>query len=108
MGKNVLPCRRPRFDSWVRKVPWRREWLLTPVFLPGESHEQKSLAGYSPWSRKELDITEQIEVMLNRRSVVATRKQDFGRHGLCSRFYFLEEKSSMYEITYNRKDSSGI
>ena len=36
------------FDSWPRKIPWRRKWLPTPVFLPGESHGQKSLEGYSP------------------------------------------------------------
>ena len=41
--------RRPRLDSWVRKIPWRRKWQPTPVFLPGESHGQRSLAGYSPW-----------------------------------------------------------
>ena len=38
-----------RFDPWVRKIPWRRKWEPTPVFLPGESHGQRSLAGYSPW-----------------------------------------------------------
>ena len=52
-------CRRPGFDSWVGNIPQRREWLLTPVFLPGESHGQRSLAGYSPWGPKELDMTEQ-------------------------------------------------
>ena len=36
----------------------RREWLPTPIFLPGESHEQSSLVGYSPWGRKELDTNE--------------------------------------------------
>ena len=40
------------FDPWVRKIPWRRAWQSTPVFLPGESHGQRSLAGYSPWGRK--------------------------------------------------------
>ena len=44
-----LKCKRPGFDLWVRKIPWRREWLLTPVFLPGEFHEQRSLVGYTPW-----------------------------------------------------------
>ena len=39
---------------------WRRAWLPTPVFLLGELHGQRSLAGYSPWGRKELDRTEQI------------------------------------------------
>ena len=49
---------RCRFDPWARKSPWRRKWLPTPVFLPGESHGQRTLAGYSPWGRKELDIME--------------------------------------------------
>ena len=40
--------RRCRFDPWVRKMPWRRKWQSTPVFLPGKSHGQRSLAGYSP------------------------------------------------------------
>ena len=42
------------------QFPWRREWLLTPVFLPGESHGQRSLVGYSPWGRKKLDMIEQL------------------------------------------------
>ena len=37
------------FNPWVRKTPWRRTWQPTPVFLPGESHGQRSLVGYSPW-----------------------------------------------------------
>ena len=45
-------CRRPGFDPWVRKIPWRRKWQPSPVFLPGESHGQRSLEGYSPWGRK--------------------------------------------------------
>ena len=44
--------KRRRFDSWVKKIPWRRAWQPTPVSLPGESHGQRSLAGYSPWGRK--------------------------------------------------------
>ena len=45
-------CRRRRFNPWVRKISWRRKWLPTPVFLPGKSHGQRSLAGYSPWGHK--------------------------------------------------------
>ena len=41
----------------IDKDPWRRKWQPTPVFLPGKSHGQRSLAGYSPWSSKELDMT---------------------------------------------------
>ena len=51
---------RPGFDPWVRKIPWRRKWKPTPVFLPGESHGWRSLVGYSPWGRKELDTTERL------------------------------------------------
>ena len=54
-------CRRPKrhgFNPWVGKIPWRRAWQPTPVFLPGESHGQGSLAGYSPWGHKESDMTE--------------------------------------------------
>ena len=40
------------FDPWVRKIPWRRTWQPTPVFLPGKSHGQRSLVGYTPWVAK--------------------------------------------------------
>ena len=46
------------FKSWVRKIPWKRERLSSPEFLPGETHGQRSLAGYSLWSHKDLDTTE--------------------------------------------------
>ena len=61
-GKRILLRRRShrrcRFDPWVRKICWRRAWQPTPVFLPGESHRQRSLEGYSPQSRKESNTTE--------------------------------------------------
>ena len=41
--------KRSRFNTWVKKMPWKRAWQPTSVFLPGESHGQRSLAGYSPW-----------------------------------------------------------
>ena len=47
--------KRHGFNPWVGKIPWRREWQPPPVHLPGESHGQRSLAGYSPQGRKELD-----------------------------------------------------
>ena len=52
-------CKRHKiggFDPWVRRIPWRRAWQPSPVFLPGESHGQRSLAVYSPWDRKEPDM----------------------------------------------------
>ena len=48
------------FDSWIRKMPWRRKWQSPPAFLPGESHGWRSLIGYTPWGRKESDTTEQL------------------------------------------------
>ena len=45
-------CQRCGFDPRIGKIPWRRKWQPTPVFLPGKSHKQRSLAGYSPWGRK--------------------------------------------------------
>ena len=45
------------FDPWVGKIPWRRAWQSIPVFLPGESQGQRSLAGYSPWGHTESDMT---------------------------------------------------
>ena len=49
---------------WVGKIPWRREWLPTLISLPGEFHGQKSLAGDSPWSPKELGMTERLTLSL--------------------------------------------
>ena len=50
--------RRLRFDPSVGKIPWRRKWQPTPVFLSGKFHGQRSLVGYSPWGCKESDMTE--------------------------------------------------
>ena len=50
--------RRSGIYPWVRKIPWRRAWQSTPVFLPRKSHGQRRLTGYNPYSRKELDTTE--------------------------------------------------
>ena len=45
-------CRKYRFDPWVEKIPWRRKWQPTLVFLPWKSHGQRSLGGYNPWGHK--------------------------------------------------------
>ena len=57
-----LQCRRPRFNPWVRKIPWRREWQPIPVLLPGKSHGLRSLVGCSPQGHKELDTTEKLHM----------------------------------------------
>ena len=52
-------CRRYRrheFAPWTRQIPWRRKWQLAPVFLPGKSHGQRILAGYSPWDHKRVGL----------------------------------------------------
>ena len=53
---------RPGFDPWVGKIPWRRKWQHTPVFLPGESHGLRSLADCSSQGCKELDTTERLHL----------------------------------------------
>ena len=57
MVKDLPAMHRSRFSPWVRKIPWRRKWHPTPVFLPGELHGQRSLAGYIPGVTKEPDTT---------------------------------------------------
>ena len=61
--KSTCQWRRSGFDPWIRKILWRRKWKPTPVFLPGKSHGQKSLRGYSPWGCKTV------------RHVLATKQQ---------------------------------
>ena len=58
--ESAYQYRKFRFSSWVRKIPWRRKWQPNAVFLPGESHGQRSLAGYSPRRHTESDMTEQF------------------------------------------------
>ena len=57
MIKNLSPVQETWVEPWVRKIPWRREWLLTPVFWPGEFHGL-----YSPWGHKELDTPERLSL----------------------------------------------
>ena len=57
-------CRRHKrrgFDPWAGKIPWRRARQPLPVFLPGESHGQRSLVGHSPWGRTESDAPERSQ-----------------------------------------------
>ena len=64
--ESACQCRRLQrlaFDPWVGKIPWRREWQPTPVFLPGKSDGQRSLAVYSPWGCKELGTTERLNLL---------------------------------------------
>ena len=74
-------------ETWVpslgQEAPLERKWQPTPVFLPGEFHEQRSLVGYSPWGCKELDLTEQLThtvwpITLLLRACHLEGTQDFG------------------------------
>ena len=65
----ACPCRRHkrhRFNPWVRKIPWSRKWQPTPAFLLGESHEQRTLAGYSPCDHEESHMTEQTQIPMGK------------------------------------------
>ena len=64
MVKNPPAVMETQVNSWVRKIPWRREWLPTPVFLPEEFHGQRNLEGYSPWGHKESSTTEHTRISL--------------------------------------------
>ncbi|XDA72251.1 hypothetical protein R6Z07M_002529 [Ovis aries] len=59
-----VQSRRARFNPWV-KIPWRRTWQPTPIFLTGKSHGHRSLAGCSSWDHEELDTTEQLSMKLD-------------------------------------------
>ena len=57
------------FNPWAGKIPWKRKWQPIPVFLPENSHGQKSLEGYSPWGRKEWNTTKQLSTGMRRLSL---------------------------------------
>ena len=70
------PMQEMQVQSRAREVPLEKE-MATPVFLPGESHGQRSLVGYSPWGYKELDMTEQLSTMGAQRALL-TQGQTLG------------------------------
>ena len=64
-------------DPWVRKIPWRRGWLPTPVFMPGKSHGLKRLMGYCPWGHKKVRydlVTEQAHTHTHHRVSLGCRE----------------------------------
>ena len=62
------------------KMSWRRKWQPAPVFLPGKSYGQRSLAGYSPWGRKELDMTERLTLTFHRMCFLKFYRSVRGRY----------------------------
>ena len=75
--ESTRQCRRPRrrgFDPWVGKIPWRRKWLPTAVFLPGKSRGQTSLPGHSPWGCNGSDTTERTHARMHARAHTHTHR----------------------------------
>ena len=94
--ESACRCRRLQrhgFHPWVGNIPWRRKWQPTPVFLPGKSHGQRSLAGYSPWGCKESDTTEHTHTtprVLFEKKWVRQRKTNT----ICSHLYVESKKKT--------------
>ena len=57
-GRVCLQCKRPRFNRWVRKIPWRRQWQPIPVFLPGKFHGRRSPGDCSPWGHRKTGLSD--------------------------------------------------
>ena len=76
MVKDVLQCRTPGFNPWVGKIPWRRAWQLTPVFLPGESPWAEKPGWLQAMRCKELDTTERLSTvpMINQQTTTTLGK----------------------------------
>ena len=85
--KNLPAMQRPRFDPWVGKIPWRREWQPTPVRLPGETHGGSSLVGYNPWGRKESDTTKRLHFTYLVHSKIEQKLHRFLKYPLPTHMY---------------------
>ena len=94
-----LQCRRPEFNPWVGKIPWRREWQLTSLFMPGKFHGQRSLVGYSPWGHKEVDMTERLT--LSTFNNVSNNANYSFVIFLSSFFFFFEESYQIWRLICN-------
>ena len=97
-NESTCQFRRPGFDAWVRKLPWRRKWQPTPVFLPGGFHEQRSLVDYSPWGHKESDTSEATEHAQMRSILYAEVNYSFRLFKVCSQL--LGKNVTLFHITF--------
>ena len=97
-----LRCRRPEFDPWVRKIPWRRTWQPTPVLLPGESHGRRSLVGYSPRGHKESDTTERLHFHFQCQMQHLVEYQTVTVEG------FIGNMRSAYSLLYRQRPRSSL
>ena len=81
-------CKRVMFNPWFEKIPWRRKWQSTLVFLPGKSHGQRSLAGYNSWGYKEVEITEGLSTHTHAHTHSISSWPQGQRVGVCLFFSF--------------------
>ena len=94
--------------SWVRKIPWSRNWQPTPVFLPGNFHGPRSLAGYSSWDCRELETTEPLgthvysSIIYNSHDMETTVHQQVNGQRRC--MYVKKMNICMYNATWNKSD----
>ena len=104
--KCAWQCRRLRIhglDPCVVKIPWRRKWVPTPVFLPGEIHGQLSLEGYSPWGHKESDLTTEHTLKCAKKKKKKARSEMWYHnwsHGLLKEYYE-QFMSPLWKIRWN-------
>ena len=75
--RTCLQCRKPGIDTLIRKIPWRRIWLATPLFLPGDFHGQMNLAVYSPWRCKESDTSDGLSTLLSNVYTVSNKYHSY-------------------------------
>jgi len=105
-----LQCGRPKFNTWVWKIPWRREWPLTPVFLPGEFHGQRSLEGYSPQSCKESDMTEWLTLTISHsqltNKIVIVSSEQWSDSAICVHVSILLQISVPSRLPHNIEQGS--
>ena len=87
-------CRRYGFDPWIGKILRSRKWQPIPVFLPGKFHGQRSLAGCSPWCRKESDTTEHAHKLRDALSVQNTQLQ----REICSKDTVSNPSFAVYKL----------
>ena len=101
MVKHCPQCGRPRFNPWVRKIPWRRKWQPTSGFSPGKSHGQRSLPGYSSWGYKESDTTEWLHFYFSLSFHMSNIIWEiiFLRRNIIEKWYFLRNLYARQEAT---------
>ena len=75
--------RRRGFNPWIGKIPWRKKWQPTLVFLPGKAHGQRNLAGYSPWGCKRVWVTKQVQTIDHKIRVQAIKVLSPGDSRVC-------------------------